>query len=170
MSSGFFKADDPLGDGRGYLPAVTAMWRGKDFVLFRQELPPHVVRDYGGAAELWQRYDFAQASANTNAPVHINITLLAFNKTATRITESWWLRFHPAENAVLKHRSMRLDKLGALIVRGAKNRLFDYLVFSLLLIPLWLSMYAGPTGCRVQWLEDTARRPERRRLRKQPVC
>lgn len=110
----FFKTDNPLGDGRGYLPTVTAMWSGEDSVLFRQALPPHVVKDYGGAAELWQRYDFAQP-AGAKTPVMVNITTLAFNKTATRTTESWWLRFHPSENAALKHSSMRLDKLGALI-------------------------------------------------------
>ena len=30
------------------------------------------------------------------------VTVMAFDKTATRITESWWLRFHPRENAALR--------------------------------------------------------------------
>ena len=109
----FFKLGDSYGDGRGYRPTVTAMWASNESVLFKQSLPDHVVADYGGARELWQRYEFAQDSVT--APVHVNITTMAFEKTPTRITESWWLRFHPKENAELKHSSMRLSKLGALI-------------------------------------------------------
>eukprot|EP01050_Picozoa_sp_SAG11_P042405 SAG11_NODE_19513_length_465_cov_0.838798_1_plen_87_part_10 len=87
------------------------MWASSESVLLKQSLPDHVVADYGGARELWQRYDFAQPSGRT-APVRVNVTTMAFDKSATRITESWWLRFHPKENAAFRHSSMRLSKLG----------------------------------------------------------
>eukprot|EP01044_Picomonas_judraskeda_P000772 COSAG03_NODE_37_length_17551_cov_15.651444_16_plen_924_part_00 len=116
-SGSFFKTANPLGDGRGYVPAVTGMWRSlhNDSVLFRQHLPAHVVRDFGGAQELWQRYDFAEHLQGRHHHLRIAITVWAFNKTATRTTESWWLRFQPVENAILQHRDMRLSKLGTLI-------------------------------------------------------
>jgi hypothetical protein len=110
----FFKLGDTYGDGRGYRPAIKEIWVSNESVLLKQSLPEHVVTDYGGARELWQRYDFAQPAGKMSA-VHINITTLAFDKTPTRITESWWLRFHPKENAALKHSNMLLSKLGALI-------------------------------------------------------
>ena len=62
----FFKTGDPLGDGRGHVPSVDAMWRrhntdGTSTVLFRQQLARHVVSDFGGAEQMWQRYDFGGA-------------------------------------------------------------------------------------------------------------
>ena len=124
-SESFFKTANPLGDGRGHIPTANAMWRSDHSVLFRQSLPAHVVRDFGGAQELWQGYEFSQhqleSKSNSNdttgttSVLRVNITLWAFNKTATRTTESWWLRFQPAENAALRHRNMRLSKLGSLI-------------------------------------------------------
>jgi hypothetical protein len=92
-----------------------------DTVLFQQTLPADVVHLYGGASELWQEWTFrhpAGASGNSTdgdattaaVPVTVNITVWAFNKTRTRITESWWLRFHPIENDRLSHRSMRLAR------------------------------------------------------------
>jgi hypothetical protein len=87
------------------------------------------VEEFGGAEELWQRYDFTQhndrPTANRTAggvalPVHINVTLWAVNKTRTRITESWWLRFNPrfdthAGGGGHSPQSMRLNKLASLI-------------------------------------------------------
>ena len=107
----FFKTTDPYGTGRGYRPAVVGMWKSDRSVLFQQRLDPVVVKEFGGAAELWQRYDFLKSSSGVN----VSITLHAVNKTATRITESWWLRFNPKASAALKPSSMRLSKLGALI-------------------------------------------------------
>ena len=70
----FFKLGDTYGDGRGYRPAVTAMWASGEAVLLRQSLPAHVVADYGGARELWQRYDFAQPGGKARgAAVRVNV-------------------------------------------------------------------------------------------------
>ena len=88
-----FKSADPLGDGVGYVPVVEGMWRRNDSVLFLQRLPPHVVSGYGGASELWQRFDFAVSEQGAPRSLRVNVTHWAFNKTATRTTESWWMRF-----------------------------------------------------------------------------
>ena len=95
-------------------PAVVGMWKNETTVLFKQALPRHVVEEFGGAEVLWQRYAF-ERQPKPSSRVAITVTLGAVNKTATRITESWWLRFHPAENDALQHSSMRLSKLGSLI-------------------------------------------------------
>ena len=100
------------GTGKGYRPAVVGMWKSDRSVLFQQRLDPVVVKEFGGAAELWQRYDFIKSASSG---VNVSITLFAVNKTATRITESWWLRFNPKASAALKPSSMRLSKLGSLI-------------------------------------------------------
>eukprot|EP01043_Picozoa_sp_COSAG02_P032701 COSAG02_NODE_2196_length_9548_cov_2.748227_7_plen_276_part_00 len=110
----FFKLGDTYGDGRGYRPTVEGMWVSNESVMFKQSLPEHVIAEYGGARELWQRYDFKQPGGKSSV-IHVNITTMAFNKTATRITESWWLRFHPMENTMVKYSSMLLSKLGSLI-------------------------------------------------------
>ena len=122
----FYKTDCPNGTGIGYRPAVTAMWvgaagKGVTTVLFRQQLPERVVRDYGGAHTLLQRYTFSRRSSGDRAlpssaprPLVVNITTWAFAKTRTRITESWWLRFHPALETAEAQR-MRLHTLGSLI-------------------------------------------------------
>jgi len=122
----FYKTDCPNGTGIGYRPAVTAMWvgaagKGVTTVLFRQQLPERVIRDFGGAQTLWQRYTFSRRSSGDRAlqssaprPLVVNITTWAFAKTRTRITESWWLRFHPALETA-EAQSMRLHTLGSLI-------------------------------------------------------
>ena len=112
----FFKTGCPNGTGLGYRP-MAEMWQSDDSgtvdtVLFRQKLPTRVVADFGGASDLWQKYTFARS--RDGSTLHINITLWAFNKTRTRITESWWLRFHPFLSSDVTN-SMRLDKLGSLI-------------------------------------------------------
>ena len=43
-----------------------------------------------------QRFDFAEEGAPRS--LRVNVTHWAFNKTATRTTESWWMRFQPREN------------------------------------------------------------------------
>jgi hypothetical protein len=109
----FYKLGDTLGDGVGRRPMVRQMWRSSDnnTVLLRQELDAHVVSDYGGAAELWQRYTFRPDAALVGG-LRVSITASAFNKTATRITESWWMRFQPRESTALNHSAMMLEKLG----------------------------------------------------------
>ena len=73
------------------------------------------------AQTLWQRYTFSRRSSGDRAlpssaprPLVVNITTWAFAKTRTRITESWWLRFHPALETAEAQR-MRLHTLGSLI-------------------------------------------------------
>ena len=116
----FFKTADPFGDGIGYRPNMTALWSGPEALLVKSSLPPHVVRSYGGAEEMWQEFRFANEGGKGDAggdsgSCSIAVTLLAFNKTATRITESWWMRFNPKPNRFVVPSEMRLDKLGSLV-------------------------------------------------------
>jgi hypothetical protein len=54
------------------------------------EFPVALVQDYGAPATLWLHYNFS------DGPTHVDVQLLWFNKTATRIAESLMFGFTPS--------------------------------------------------------------------------
>ena len=112
----FFKTDDARGTGLGYRGKITQMWRGKDRLLVKLELPSTVVKDYGGAKELWQDYTFScGVDGAAGGGAHINLSFSAFGKTSTRTTELWWMRFNPRATDATQPSQLRVEKLGAII-------------------------------------------------------
>ena len=109
-ASMFFKLDDPLGTGVGYRPAMTSVYRNDTTVLVRLMLPADALEDFGSVEEMWMKYHFERTSVGGCA---IDVTFTEINKTATRITESHWLRFHPTPTVCPSQ--MRLHKIDSLV-------------------------------------------------------
>ena len=60
-------------------------------VWMHLEFPEALVQDYGAPEKLWLGYNFS-----ANGRTHADVQLLWFNKTATRIAESFMFEFTPS--------------------------------------------------------------------------
>jgi len=73
-------------------PTVVSMWKDKINETFLIELtfPDSIIEEYGGSKTIWLDYTFPLNSSSI-----ILIELEWFNKTATRLPESFWIEFNP---------------------------------------------------------------------------
>ena len=73
-------------------PTVLSMWRDaiNRTLLVELTFPDIFIMKYGASKTIWLRYKFPSVS-----PPTIHVEFQWFDKTATRLPESWWIEFNP---------------------------------------------------------------------------
>jgi len=94
--------------------ALKGLWKGfrkgVAVVLAHLSLPNESHEMYGAPESIWLQFEAPAATVNA-AQNNVSLTLLAVNKTATRLPESLWLRFQPPSSKK-KGSYWVMDKLG----------------------------------------------------------
>lgn len=69
--------------------SLAALYTRDGTYLAQLAFAPTLVTDYGAPESVWLRYDFSSTLAT------LNVTVLMFSKTPTRLAEAMFLRFNP---------------------------------------------------------------------------
>ena len=82
--------------------AGLAAWKNATHVVVKMQIPTSLHTDYGAPETAWVSYDFSTIGK-------IGISLQIFNKTATRLPEAMYFKFHPEFTSDNQY---FMDKLG----------------------------------------------------------